>query len=318
MIEISPATRDALQRWLEHQRSLKGVSDNTIRAYSKDVSAFIAFMTSHKGVPQGLAALGAITIRDMRSWMASERTRGVGPRSLARALSAVKSFFRWLAPQEGIEPTAILQARSPKFDKKLPRPMNEDAAFAMIDVAKDQTREDWVGVRDAAVLILLYGLGLRISEALSLKGADLPLPEVLKIKGKGGKDRIVPVLPQARAAVDRYIALCPYEMEPDRPLFRGVRGGALNPRQIQKAMQSARMQLGLPSSATPHAMRHSFATHLLQAGGDLRTIQELLGHGSLSTTQMYTGIDTARLMQVFEAAHPKATSTSAGQNTSSS
>lgn len=305
MITISPAARDALQRWLSHETSLKGVSPKTVEAYAADVGGFLGFITLHKGEPQGLGALSDLSIRDMRSWMAQERGKGVGPRSLARRLSAVKGFFRWLSAHEGIDPTAVLSTRSPKFDRKLPRPLAQDAAFAMLDHVDVQAKEDWIGARDTAVVTLLYGCGLRISEALALKGADTPLPDVLRIKGKGNKMRIVPVLDQARAAVDHYLRLCPYPLEPDGPLFRAVRGGALSPRTIQKSMEQARLQLGLPATATPHAMRHSFATHLLEAGGDLRTIQELLGHASLSTTQVYTGVDAARLMDVYEKAHPK-------------
>ena len=177
---------------------------------------------------------------------------------------------------------------------------------AMIDTVEMQSLKSWIAARDMAVVTLLYGCGLRISEALGLTGADFPVPDVLRITGKGGKERIVPVLPAARQAVAHYVRLCPYSVEPAAPLFRGARGGALNPRLVQKAMQGARMQLGLPATATPHAMRHSFATHLLAAGGDLRAIQELLGHASLSTTQAYTAVDTARLMEVYEKTHPKA------------
>ncbi|MEL7213261.1 MAG: tyrosine recombinase XerC [Pseudomonadota bacterium] len=303
---ISPAARDALETWLTHLASLGGVAENTTTAYRADVLGFLAFMTQHHGETQGLAPLSKITISDMRSWMAHERGRGVGARSLARALSAVKSFYTWLAEREGFEPTAVLSTRSPKFTKKLPRPLAEDAAKAMIDTVELQSMKDWVAARDQAVVTLLYGCGLRISEALGLLGRDAPLPDTLRIKGKGGKERIVPVLPAARQAVERYLSLCPHPMEPDAPLFRGVRGGKLAPRAIQQVMAQARMQLGLPATATPHAMRHSFATHLLSAGGDLRAIQELLGHASLSTTQAYTAVDTARLMEVYEKTHPKA------------
>ncbi len=303
---ISPAARDALETWLATQSALKAASENTISAYSNDVAGFIAFMTQHHGQPQGLAALAKITVRDMRSWMAHERGRGVAARSLARELSAVKSFYRWLADREGFEPTAVLSTRSPKFQKKLPRPLDVDAAKTMIDTVEMQSQEDWVAARDVAVVTLLYGCGLRISEALSLTGADFPLGETMRILGKGGKERIVPVIPAARDAVARYAQLAPFPIEPERPLFVGVRGGKLSPRMIQKAMEKSRMQLGLPATATPHAMRHSFATHLLSAGGDLRAIQELLGHASLSTTQTYTAVDTARLMEVYDKAHPKA------------
>ncbi len=303
---ISPACRDALQHWLESLGALAGRSDNTQSAYRGDVTDFLSFMTLHQGDRQGLAALERISISDMRAWMAQLRADGVGARSLARKLSAVKSFYRWLAEREGFEPTAVLTTRAPKFTKKLPRPLAEDAARAMIDTVELQATSDWVAARDVAVVTLLYGCGLRISEALSLTGSDAPLPQTLRIIGKGGKERIVPVIPAAREAVDRYLRLCPHPQSSEAPLFRGVRGGALNPRAIQGVMAKARMQLGLPSTATPHAMRHSFATHLLSAGGDLRAIQELLGHASLSTTQAYTAVDTARLMEVYNRAHPKA------------
>tara|TARA_B110000902_G_C14244511_1_gene563746 strand:- start:306 stop:1220 length:915 start_codon:yes stop_codon:yes gene_type:complete len=303
---ISPAARDALQKWLDHQKSLKGSAENTVTAYAGDVSEFLVFITSHKGESQGLGALSKITISDMRAWMANSRGSGVGPRSLARKLSAVKVFYRWLAAREGFEPTAVLLTRSPKFTKKLPRPLAIDAARDMIETVEMQSLEPWVAARDAAVVTLLWGCGLRISEALGLKGIDAPLPQVMRITGKGGKERIVPVVKAARAAVDAYVKACPHILTDDGPLFRGVRGGVLSPRAIQKAMASARMQLGLPATATPHALRHSFATHLLNAGGDLRTIQELLGHASLSTTQAYTAIDTARLLDVYDNAHPKA------------
>jgi integrase/recombinase XerC len=303
---ISPAARDALREWLNHQKSLKGSAENTITAYTGDVTEFLAFITAHKGEPQGLGALSKITISDMRAWMANSRSTDVGPRSLARKLSAVKVFYRWLAAREGFEPTAVLLTRSPKFTKKLPRPLAIDAAHDMIETVEMQSLEPWVAARDTAVVTLLWGCGLRISEALGLKGIDTPLPKVMRIMGKGGKERIVPVVDAARNAVDAYVKSCPHKLQDDGPLFCGVRGGVLSPRAIQKAMASARMQLGLPATATPHALRHSFATHLLNAGGDLRTIQELLGHASLSTTQAYTAIDTARLLDVYDSAHPKA------------
>lgn len=303
---ISPACRNALQLWLQGLRALDGASDNTISAYQGDISSFLAFMTQHSGGPQGLGALAHITTSDMRSWMAQERKAGTGARSLARRLSAVKSFYRWLAEREGFEPTAVLAARAPKFQKKLPRPLAEDAARAVIETVELQSNTDWIAARDVAVVILLYGCGLRISEALALTGKTAPLPSSLRILGKGGKERLVPVIAAAREAVARYIALSPYPNEADGPLFRGARGGALNPRQIQGAMAQARAQLGLPASATPHALRHSFATHLLEAGGDLRAIQELLGHASLTSTQAYTAVDTAHLMAVYNRSHPKA------------
>ena len=305
-LAISPAARDALQTWLEHQRALKGVAENTLIAYRGDVTEFLAFMSVHHGGTSGLGALAKITVSDMRAWMAATRGKDVGPRSLARKLSAVKAFYRWLAEREGFEPTAVLSTRAPKFTKKLPRPLAIDAARELIDCVEVQAREPWVALRDVAVLTLLWGCGLRISEALGLQGKDAPLLDVLRILGKGGKERVVPVLPAARDAVAAYQRACPHAREAQGPLFRGVRGGALPAGAIQKVMASARMQLGLPASATPHAMRHSFATHLLDAGGDLRAIQELLGHASLSTTQAYTAVDTVRLMDVYNRAHPRA------------
>ncbi|MBW4707615.1 tyrosine recombinase XerC [Roseobacter sp. YSTF-M11] len=306
MTLISAAARDALQTWLSHQRALKGASENTVTAYQGDVSEFLAFITEHKAEPQGLRALARITVTDMRAWMAQARGTGIGARSLARKLSAVKAFYRWLSEREGFEPTAVLSTRAPKFQKKLPRPLAEDAARDLIDAVEMQSDKPWVSARDVAVVTLLWGCGLRISEALALTGGDAPLPDVLRIVGKGGKERIVPVVAAAQTAVDDYLKLCPYPMGEQAPLFRAVRGGPLAPGAIQKVMARARMQLGLPATATPHAMRHSFATHLLDAGGDLRAIQELLGHASLSTTQAYTAVDTARLMEVYERAHPKA------------
>jgi integrase/recombinase XerC len=303
---ISPGLRDALTRWLDHLRALDGASKNTLVAYQRDVLGYLAFLTGHFGDATGIASLTRVGVSDIRAWMAQERGRGVAARSLARSLSAVKSFTSWMAEREGFDATAVLSARSPKFQRKLPRPLSQDAARAMIGTVELQSQKPWIAARDMAVVTLLYGCGLRISEALGLTGADVPLPDVLRITGKGGKERLVPVLPAARQAVDAYLRACPFPAEPDAPIFRGARGGALNPRMVQKAMQAARMQLGLPATATPHAMRHSFATHLLAAGGDLRAIQELLGHASLSTTQAYTAVDTARLMEIYDKTHPRA------------
>lgn len=305
---ISAAARDALETFLDHQRALRGASDNTITAYGSDLSDFLAFMTHYTGQTQGLGALARVETRDMRAWMAETRNGGVGPRSLARKLSAVKSFYRWLAEREAFDPTAVLMTRAPKYTKRLPRPLAVEAAQDVLDTAPLQSKETWVGQRDVAVLTLLWGCGLRISEALGLKGDVLPLGRTLRIVGKGNKERIVPVLDAARQAVDAYVKACPHRITPDGPLFRGVRGGALAQGAIQKVMAQVRLQLGLPASATPHAMRHSFATHLLNAGGDLRSIQELLGHASLSTTQAYTAVDQDRLLEVYAQAHPKGTS----------
>ena len=306
MNSIAPAAQQALKKWLVVKRSTEAKSEKTTKAYECDVLNFLAFLGQHYGGQCGLKALTKVSVSDMRAWMAQMRMINVSPRSLARKLSAVKSFYRWLAQHEGFDATAVLSIRAPKFQAKLPRPLSPQAAQDMIERVEFQSQTPWVAARDAAVVTLLYGCGLRISEALSLLGRDEPLPEVLRILGKGGKERIVPVIGIARDAVGHYTKLCPFDLLPEHPLFRGVRGGGLNPRQVQKVMQAARLQLGLPASATPHALRHSFATHLLNAGGDLRAIQELLGHATLSTTEAYTAVYSARLMQVYAKTHPKA------------
>lgn len=306
MPDLSAGAIDLLERWLDGLRGTKGAAAHTISAYRRDVSGYFGFLTTHFGEPVGRKTLGALSPRDVRSWQASLISGGITNRSAARALSAVKSFHRWLAEAEGVETPAILAARAPKTPQRLPRPVEAKAAAKMLDHALEDHPEPWIAARDAAVLTLLWGSGLRISEALSLNRGDAPLPEAFRIKGKGGKERIAPVLPAAREAVDHYLSLLPYQMAADEPLFIGARGKRLNPRLIQKAMERARLALGLPATATPHALRHSFATHLLESGGDLRAIQELLGHASLSTTQVYTAVDQARLMDIYDAAHPRA------------
>ncbi|WP_435312036.1 tyrosine recombinase XerC [Primorskyibacter sedentarius] len=305
-LALSPAARDALEHWLISQKALKGASANTLTAYGADVRDFLVFLTHHQGGPQGLAPLTQVGISEMRSWMARLRAEEVGARSVARKLSAVKSFYRWLGERQGFEPTAVLSARAPKFEKKLPRPLSVDAARDLLDTVGTQSETPWVAARDIAVMTLLYGCGLRISEALGMTPAHLPIGEVLRIVGKGGKERIVPVIGPARDAVEAYLRLCPFDLSQNAPIFRGVRGGTLSPRIVQQLMARVRLQLGLPATATPHALRHSFATHLLAAGGDLRAIQELLGHSSLSTTQAYTSVDTVHLMDAYNKAHPKA------------
>ncbi len=314
---IPPAHGDALARWLAQLKGAEGASPHTIKAYGQDLRAFLAFIAAHRGGEiGGLSDLAALPLADMRAWMAHARGTGLSARSLARALSAVKGFIAWLADGSGssmgggaggaIDASAALSARSPKHLRKLPRPLTEDGAKDVLDSVGDFAPEPWVAARDTAVVTLLYGSGLRISEALSLTGADHPLPEVLRITGKGNKTRLVPTLPATQAAVAEYMRLCPFDLARDAALFRGARGGPLNARLIALAMQRTRAALGLPPSATPHALRHSFATHLLAAGGDLRAIQELLGHASLSTTEAYTAVDTARLMDVYNSAHPRA------------
>ena len=233
---VSPAAADALQSWLAHQRAIKGAAENTLIAYQGDVVDFLSFMTAHKAEPQGLGALSRISVTDMRAWMAHTRTTGVAARSLARKLSAVKAFYKWLAEREGFEPTAVLSMRAPKFQKKLPRPLTEDAARSLIDAIELQSDKPWICARDTAVMTLLWGCGLRISEALSLTGSDAPLGASLCITGKGGKERLIPILPAARRAVGDYTRLCPYEIDSQGPLFKAVRGGPLGPGAIQKVM----------------------------------------------------------------------------------
>lgn len=307
-LELSPALRDALEAWLAHLSALDDAAKHTLNAYRSDVAGFLAFLAAHHGGAAGINLIAALTHSDMRAWMAHERGRGLGARSLARSLSAVKGFCRWLGERQGFEPTPVLATRSPGYRRKLPRPVSEGAARDMLECVALQTREDWAGARDVAVLTLLYGCGLRVSEALSLTGAEAQPGDVLRIRGKGGKERLVPVIAPVRRAISDYVRLCPFELARDAPLFRGMRGGALNPRHVARVTEQVRLQLGLPATATPHALRHSFATHLLAAGGDLRAIQELLGHASLSTTQAYTAVDGARLMEVYEQAHPRARS----------
>jgi len=305
-LAVSPAARDLMQGWLTDLGSLRGASAATVDAYARDLADFLEFQAQHTGEVAGPAALRALGASDMRAWMAAQRGRGVGSRSLARRLSAVKGFYRWWAEREGFDATPVLSMRAPKHGRRLPRPLSIAGARDMIDTVGHQDARDWVAARDVAIVTLLYGCGLRRSEALSLDAGLLPLGDTLRIRGKGGKEREVPVLPAARAAVKRYAALAPHDLRPGTPLFRGIRGGPLNGRLVAKVMESARMQLGLPATATPHALRHSFATHLLDAGGDLRAIQDLLGHASLSTTQAYTAVDSARLLEVYAKTHPKA------------
>ncbi|MEM9901771.1 MAG: tyrosine recombinase XerC [Pseudomonadota bacterium] len=305
-LHITPALRDASERWQAHLRGVEGRAPATVEAYATDLRGFLQFLTRHLGGAPGPSALARLAQPDMRAWMADERARGQSARSLGRALSAVKGFARWLADHDGVEVTAILATRAPRAPRKLPRPLSVDAARQLLATAPENASAPWIAARDAAILTLLYGCGLRVSEALGLSAAALPLGQSLRIRGKGDKERLVPLIAPARNAVAAYVEICPHPLTSDTPLFRGARGGALNPRLVRQMTERARHQLGLPASATPHALRHSFATHLLEAGGDLRAIQELLGHASLATTEGYTAVDTARLMEIYSAAHPAA------------
>jgi integrase/recombinase XerC len=294
----------AIARWIEHLRGERGLSANTLEAYARDTRQFLGFLGGQLGHAPCLADLARLDTKMLRRFMAARR-RGSVSRSLARTLSALRQLFRWLEAQGLVENRAILQLASPKVPHSLPKPLTVAKASDVMGGA--QADEEWIAARDTAVLLLLYGSGLRITEALGIKAKDAPCGdrEVMRIKGKGGKERLVPVLAVVRAAVGRYLELCPYPLDPDDALFRGAKGGPLSPRIIQLAMERLREDLGLPATATPHALRHSFATHLLSAGADLRQIQELLGHASLSTTQVYTQVDRDRLLAVYDAAHPR-------------
>ncbi|RJL08755.1 tyrosine recombinase XerC [Paracoccus siganidrum] len=304
-LALAPAMSDALARWLETEAATRDRSRHTIAAYQADLLAFLSFLGAHHGAPATPKSLAGLRQPEMRAFAASERARGLSARSLARRQSAVRSFLRWISDREGHDLSAALAARSPKYTRSLPRPLTPDQARQALDMVAVDHDTPWVAARDLAVMTLLWGCGLRISEALGLDGRDWPFRDALVIRGKGGRERRVPVLPVARDAVADYLAQCPWRLAPDQPLFRGVRGGRLAPGSIEASMRRARAVLGLPPTATPHALRHSFATHLLAAGGDLRTIQELLGHASLSTTQVYTGVDDAHLLAVYRAAHPR-------------
>lgn len=304
MTELSDFFKNMLSEWMFDRTALGGISDNTAVAYRRDVAGFIVFMTEHSDNPPSLMLLKSTMRSDVRSWMAEQRRRGVSPRSLARKLSAVKEFFRWLGRRHEFDPSETLLVQAPKFRRSLPRPLPETAASDVLDDIGGKEGAGWTKARDQAVAGLLYGCGLRVSEALALNWSDLPLPDLLRIRGKGGKHRMTPVLPAAKEAVTVYAKLCPFPKS--GALFRGARGGPLNARTVRRSMETSRARLGLPPTATPHALRHSFATHLLKAGGDLRVIQELLGHNSLSTTQVYTEVEKGHLLEVYERTHPRA------------
>jgi integrase/recombinase XerC len=300
-----------LVRWRIFLASERRMSPKTVEAYTRDASQFLGFLAEHLGSKVTLARLMKLTPTDVRSFMASRRSEGIGSRSLMRMLAGARSFTRFLEREGKGRVSALFAVRTPRIAKTLPKPIGIDAAKQLtdVDMRAGEEREPWVLARDAAVLALLYGSGLRISEALGLARKAVPAPgrgDTITVTGKGNKQRMVPVLPQVLHLIAEYVRLCPYNRAPDSALFVGTRGGPLSPRIIQLAMARLRGALGLPESATPHALRHSFATHLLTRGGDLRAIQELLGHASLSTTQIYTEIDAERLMDVYRSAHPRA------------
>jgi integrase/recombinase XerC len=303
-------TQREAMAWLQSLARERRLSPKTVEAYGRDLRQFLAFLTLHLGESPDVAAIVKLKPLDIRAFLAARRADGIESRSLMRQLAALRSFARYLEREGYGSASAFAAMRSPKVAKGLPRPVSAPAAIALTDreTRAGEAREPWVLARDAAVLALLYGAGLRISEALAIRREDAPIngTDVVTVTGKGNKTRTVPVITPIRHAIEDYLTLCPYPLSPRGPLFVGVRGGPLSPRIIQLAVAELRGALGLPDTATPHALRHSFATHLLARGGELRAIQELLGHASLSTTQIYTKVDATRLLAAYEAAHPRA------------
>jgi integrase/recombinase XerC len=298
--------RAAIALWADWLAGERRASAHTVAAYGRDLAFFLDFLTDHLGEQPSLGGLSPLTPADFRAWLARRASDGVERSSIVRGLSVVRGFLRFLDRRGLAAAGALAALRAPKLPHSVPKPLAVEDALGAVDAAGDIAASRWQGRRDTAVFALLYGCGLRISEALRLRRGVAPLGEMLAITGKGGKDRLVPVLPAVRSAVADYLAACPFALPRDGPLFVGARGGPLNPRLMQRQMAALRFYLGLPESATPHALRHSFATHLLAGGGDLRAIQELLGHASLSTTQRYTAVETDRLLAVYDAAHPRA------------
>ena len=308
LIPAKPDLQAARENWLKMLARERRLSPETVEAYERDTRQFLHFLTGHCGGPPGLSDIADLRPADLRGFLAARRSAGAGARTLGRGLAGIRSLLRFLERRGLASAAGAAALRAPRQPKSLPKPLTASDAREVVSVEGQLAEEPWIAARNAAVLTLLYGSGLRISEALGLAGADLAsgADTVLRVTGKGGKTRLVPVLPVALRAIAEYRRLCPYHLDPKGLLFRGARGGPLNPAIIQRDMAKLRSALNLPDTATPHALRHSFATHLLGRGGDLRTIQELLGHASLSTTQIYTGVDTARLLEIYESAHPRA------------
>ena len=305
---IAPKVAAEIENWLRHLGAERQLSPKTLEAYQRDVLQFLHFLAGHLGGAPSLKELAALSPADVRAFLAARRADDIGSRSLMRSLAGLRGFGRFLERSGKGKVGALAAVRAPKIGKTLPRPLAIGAAKRMADpdLAAGDGRAPWIHARDAAVLGLLYGCGLRISEALGLKRGDFGTGDALTVMGKGRKQRMVPLIAPVRQLVEAYVALCPYALPEAGPLFVGAKGGPLSPRLIQLAMARLRGALGLPETATPHALRHSFATHLLAGGGDLRSIQELLGHASLSTTQIYTAVDADRLLEAYRAAHPRA------------
>jgi len=309
-VQGTPYLREAVEDWLAYLAVERQLATNTAEAYERDISQFLAFIARAQNKLPDMKQLIALSARDVRAFLAARRSEGVGSRSLSRTLSALRMFYKFLERRGYGKNDAIRAVALPKLPHSVPKPLTAPKATALIDSAEIVSPDapEWVLARDTAVLALLYGSGLRISEALGLKRKDAPIKgrDMLRVTGKGNKTRVVPVLPIVREAVERYLALLPQKLGSEDPLFVGVRGKELSPRIIQLRIAGARTALGLPETATPHALRHSFATHLLGAGADLRAIQELLGHASLSTTQGYTEVDREHLLKAYTRAHPRA------------
>ena len=305
---VAPKVAAEIESWLSYLGAERRMSGKTVEAYQRDVLQFLGFLAEHLGGAPSLRDLAALTPADVRAFLASRRAVGIGSRSLMRTLAGTRAFARYLERNGKGQVGALAAVRAPKIGKTLPRPLPAADAKRMADadLPAGDGHEPWIHARDAAVLGLLYGAGLRISEALGLKRGNIGAADAVTVTGKGRKQRMVPVLPQVQKLIADYVALCPYDLPDDGPLFVGAKGGPLSPRVVQLAMARLRGALGLPETATPHALRHSFATHLLARGGDLRSIQELLGHASLSTTQIYTQVDAERLIEAYRSAHPRA------------
>jgi integrase/recombinase XerC len=305
---LAPKVAAEIESWLRHLGAERRLSPKTVEAYRRDVLQFLSFLAEHLGGTPSLKDLAALAPSDVRAFMAARRARNIGSRSLMRVLAGIRAFARFLERGGKGKVGALAAVRAPKVPKTLPRPLPAAAAKRVADpgLAAGDGREPWIHARDAAVLALLYGSGLRISEALGLKRLAVGLGDAITVTGKGRKQRMVPLLPQVQKLTADYVALCPHDLAEDGPLFVGAKGGPLSPRIIQLAMARLRGALGLPETATPHALRHSFATHLLAGGGDIRSIQELLGHASLATTQIYTEVDAERLIEAYRSAHPRA------------
>ncbi|HVO15647.1 MAG TPA: tyrosine recombinase XerC [Alphaproteobacteria bacterium] len=305
---VAPDLAAAVARWRDWLIHERRAARHTVDGYLHDLNALFAFLAEHLGGPPALRDLGSLRAADIRAWLARRATDGRARTSTARALSATRSLFRFLDKTGVVSNPAVALVAAPKLPRSVPKPLAVDEAAEAIAQAGALAAEPWIGKRDVALITLLYGCGLRLDEALQLTRGAAPRGDTMTITGKGNKTRLVPVLPAVREAIADYLAACPYRGEKDAPLFLGARGGRLNPRVAQGVMQRLRAALGLPATATPHALRHSFATHLLAAGGDLRTIQELLGHASLSTTQRYTAVAADQLLAVYDRAHPRARS----------